>query len=672
VPLPGPVLLFEAIRRNRIVAAVVPGGCAVAVAALVGQPNVGKSLLMNRLTGAGAFVSNYPGTTVEVTRGRMPASPSTSLIDTPGTYGLRSGSPEQQITQRILLTEPVDLIVNVVDATVLARNLCLTIELLDFGIPVVVALNQCDRLRPLGRRVDAAQMAQALGVPVIGISAMTRQGLDALVRAMAEMIARPSAPEPLTLGPVEEVVETLEKEVFSDCGLRSPRAWAIACIESGVHALYLAREDTREKWRRSLLEYAAKRKVSRCPSCAGACGVCGQSVPAPATVTARRSIAQKIARACVSNARPRVSKSRSRAGGARALGDSPAAISLALLVATYLIVAGTVRAIQASEHLASVLFCPIQAWLTGLFQRILGTSWVGPFLAQALSEGLMVPFGTVMPAMVMIYVLMAVLEDSGLLSRFSAALDSLASTLGLPGQSVIPLALGLGCRSPAILATRVLPGLRERVIVITLLSIAVPCAATLGIVASVIARFSADARVVGATMAGAFLAIGAAAKAWLPGRDTPLVIEVPPLRLPSLDNIFVKTWLRMSAFFTHVLPMLVGMNVLVRLTVESGWAAFPDAWSRVTSRLLGVRAEVLAGVIATAVQRYLAPVVLLNLELSSREATIASAMVSVSFPCAPVTALALGEIGARRTGFIFLLGAVFPLAVAALLNLVLP
>ena len=150
------------------------------------------------------------------------------------------------------------------------------------------------------------------------------------------------------------------------------------------------------------------------------------------------------------------------------------------------------------------------------------------------------------------------------------------------------------------------------------------------------------------------------------------VIEVPPLRLPSLDNIFVKTWLRMSAFFTHVLPMLVGMNVLVRLTVESGWAAFPDAWSRVTSRLLGVRAEVLAGVIATAVQRYLAPVVLLNLELSSREATIASAMVSVSFPCAPVTALALGEIGARRTGFIFLLGAVFPLAVAALLNLVLP
>ena len=615
--------------------------------ALVGQPNVGKSLLMNRLTGAGAFVSNYPGTTVEVTTGRVRALPGTEVVDTPGCYSLRAGSPDQQITQRILLTEQVDLIVNVVDATNLERNLYLTLELLDFGIPVIVALNQCDRLERLGLKIDHERLGAVLGIPVVPVSAARRWGID---RLLLETVNPLGPPAPVPVPGAEDLVTEVSSTL--DCRrVRRSRAWALALLEMGEACIEMAPAAMRDLLRTVFDEMGGRVAGFQTPS--------GES---PALV-ARRERAQEIALASVS-------LQKRRSGRRHAL-DNPIIVITSLVLGIYAAVLGVAGGIRVSERAAEAVFRPIQYWLEGLARLVIGDApWAGT-VARGIAEGLMVPFGTVMPSMVMVYVMMALLEDSGLLSRFAAASDAVAAVIGLPGQSVIPLALGLGCRSPAVLAARLLPGMRERVTVVLLLAIAVPCAATMGIVAAVVARFGANLVAVMLTLAAVFAVLGLGANHLLAGRPMPLVIELPPLRLPVLSNAAAKTWYRMAAFFTHVLPVLLGMNIVVRILVESGIFNVPPAISALPLRLLGVRAEVLAGVLVTAVQRYLAPIVLLNLDLSAREATIACAMVGVSFPCMPVTSLAIREIGLRRTAVIFMVGAVLPLLVAAALNIIL-
>lgn len=562
--------------------------------ALVGQPNVGKSLLMNRLTGARAVVSNYPGTTVEITTGRLSGNKHVLIQDTPGTYSLKSGSPEQRVTQQLLDTGEFDLIVNVVDATNLARNLCLTLELLELRTPVVVALNQHDRLCALGMSIDSSKLARALGVPVLPVSAFTKRGLEPLVRSICEHTSMPAHPAPVA---PSEVPGT-------------PADEAIA---------------TRH----------------------------------------RRAYARELANFCMT---------RRRAPGVRQSGilDSAVAITIALAVVLYFAFLGMSIVLSVSEHTLSGALVPVQALLEAILAEILSDAPVASLLSRAIAEGLLVPFGTVMPAMISVYMLMAVLEDSGLLSRFSAALDSLTSLAGLPGQSVIPLALGLGCRSPAILAARVLPGMKERVIVITLLSITVPCAATIGIVGAVVDRFGASARIISLSVAVAFFALLLSAKMLIPGASEPFIVEVPPARMPSAENVVQKTWHRMSSFFSHVLPLLLLMNVAIRLLIDSGLLAMSAPAGGIASEIFGVRAEVLIGVLTTAIQRYLAPVFLLNLDLSPREATIACVMVCLSFPCAPVIALSQKEIGLWRTTFIFLLGAALPLSSALLLNALLP
>ena len=615
--------------------------------ALVGQPNVGKSLLMNRLTGAAAFVSNYPGTTVEVTAGKVKALPGMEAVDTPGSYSLRAGSRDQQVTHRILLTEQIDLVVNVVDATNLERNLFLTLELLDFGLPVILALNQCDRLEPLGMKIDHERLARMLGVPVVPVSAARRWGLDALLLEMGNL--RPPPP-PVFVPDAEPLIAEVTSALDSH-GFRRSRAWAIALLEMGEACTGMAPAPVRDLLK-AVLEKVSGRASGFLPSSTE-----------PPTLLARRKRAHEIAMASVSTRRKEM-------GRPRAL-DNPVIVIVTLVLGAYTAVFGVASGIRVSEEAAETLFRPIQYWLEGLARLIMGDApWVAT-VARGIAEGLMVPFGTVMPSMAMVYMIMALLEDSGLLSRFAAASDAVASVIGLPGQSVIPLALGLGCRSPAVLASRLLPGMRERVTVVLLLAIAVPCAATMGIVTAVVARFGADLVVVTLTLAAAFALLGLGANRFLAGRPAPLIIELPPLRLPILSNVAAKTWFRMAGFFTHVLPVLLGMNIVVRILVEGDVLDIPPSVSALPVGLLGVRAEVLAGVLVTAVQRYLAPIVLLNLDLSAREATIACAMIVVSFPCMPVTALAIREIGVRRTAVILMIGAVLPLLVAAALNVIL-
>ena len=292
-------------------------------------------------------------------------------------------------------------------------------------------------------------------------------------------------------------------------------------------------------------------------------------------------------------------------------------------------------------------------------------------LSQAIPEGLIIPFTIIMPAMLMVSLMMSILEDTGLLPRYSVALERVGSLFGVSGQAVIPLSLGFGCRTPAVVAARVLPTEAERFIIITLLSIVIPCAATLGILASVIVIFDASLVVIIITMISALIILSFILSRLNPGEEV-FVHELPPLRIPLWFNVWHKVKMRFSGFFTEVLPLLLIMSIGIRAILESGVLSVFNSIEGFSRLLFGIPSEALIAVLVTIFQRYMAPLILLNLPLTPREATIAIAMITLSLPCLPVMVMTVREIGGKNLLKILGMGLATSCSVGIILNLILP
>ena len=273
--------------------------------------------------------------------------------------------------------------------------------------------------------------------------------------------------------------------------------------------------------------------------------------------------------------------------------------------------------------------------------------------------------------MLMVSFLMSVLEDTGILPRYSVALERVGRLFGVSGQAVIPLSLGFGCRTPAILATRLMPTMAERFIVITILSIVIPCAATIGVMAAVITAFDASLLVLLTTMLAVLVILGFLLSRSMP-REEVFVYELPPLRIPDWGNVWKKVRMRFAGFFSEVLPLLLVMNIIIRGLMESGFFELFYTMEGFTRSIFGIPSDAFVAVLVTMFQRYLAPLVLLNASLTPREATIAISMISLSLPCLPVMVMTVREIGAKGLVKILALGFITSFVVGATLNLILP
>ncbi len=309
----------------------------------------------------------------------------------------------------------------------------------------------------------------------------------------------------------------------------------------------------------------------------------------------------------------------------------------------------------------------IESWLLA----VLPGSYVGRVLARAIPEGLVIPFTIIMPAMLMVSFLMAILEDTGLLPRYSVALERFGRLFGISGQAIIPLSLGFGCRTPAVLATRIMPNEAQRFITVTLLSIVIPCAATVGIMAMVVSAFGASLLVLVTTMLVTMLVLGSILSRLMP-MEHEFIYELPPLRVPIGSNVWDKIKIRFSGFFTEVLPLLLIMSIIIRALMESGFFALFQGMESFTRTLFGIPSEAFIAVLITVFQRYLAPLVLLNIPLTPREATIAISMIALSLPCLPVMVMTIRELGVRRLVQILGMGFATSFTVGVLLNILLP
>ena len=546
--------------------------------ALVGQPNVGKSVLFQALTGRYVTVSNYPGTTVEIARGvGSLGGRAWQVVDTPGIRSLLPRSEDEVATRNHLLEEPPDVLVQVADAKDLRRALRLTLELARLGRRMVLVLNLADEARARGLRVSTERLREALGFPVIETVAVTGEGVGELKRAIDAALpyAGPAADTPEVAG------------ALSAARRRLPAS----CPSPGVVAeMLISGEPSMERWlHRRYNGAAASVDVSdlRRPFRNG---------PELLLASSRRMLADEIAARGSWKSEGAAPAWVDRLGMALLRPGPGILAAVVALVALYEFV-GVFAAKTCVDFLETKVF---GAWLlpplvrgfeavvpAGWFRDL----WVGDM--GLITMGLTYALAIILPVVTSFFLFFSVLEDSGYLPRLSVLLDRAFRPLGLNGKAVFPMILGLGCGTMATLTTRVLDSKRERLLVTLLIALAVPCSAQLGVVLGLLSGISATGAGVwlGAILT-AFFAIGWAAGKLLPGARIPFWIEIPPLRVPRLDNILLKTKARMYWYLREAVPyFLAGTFVLFVLAKSGGLRLLEDWLSPVVTGWLGLPRE---------------------------------------------------------------------------------
>ena len=575
-------------------------------AVIIGNPNVGKSYVLNRLTGSRVFVSNYPGTSVETNRGFLTiGNKSIEMLDMPGVYSLYSDTKEAAMLRGMLEQSPA-LVIQVLDAVNLERNLVLTLELMERNLPMILLLNQVDRARQLGLKIDSKALSRQLNVPVLPFSALTGEGVLDLLEQLDKGVARSK----------DVQIVALNNQACQGCDGCS------AGLVQSCEGVDLKRVDQ-------------------------------------ARILADKTITRlgKVQMHWLDKIQNGI--------------DHPVWGTISLLVLAYLSFKVLLQFINLSEGPISTLLDPLNRLISEVIIELLPAGMVAQVLSKAVPEGIIIPFTIVMPAMLMVSILMALLEDTGILPRYSVALERVGRIFGLSGQAVIPLTLGLGCRTPAVVATRILPNTTQRFIAVTLLSIVVPCAATLGIMASVLSQFEASFPVVAGSLLATFLVLS-----FILGRmnaqQEEFIYELPPLRIPTWDNVWIKIKSRFAGFFTEILPLLLIMSIAIRAILESGVLEYVQELGSVTQIVFGIPSEAFVAVLLTIFQRYLAPLLLLNLTLTPREATIAITMIVISLPCLPVMVMTIRELGWKALAKIIAMGFAASFLIGILLNIILP
>ncbi len=552
--------------------------------ALAGNANVGKSAIFNQLTGLNQRVGNWPGKTVEKAEGTLYfGGYRIEVLDLPGIYSLSAYSQEELVAREYIAVEKPDVVVDVVDASALERNLYLTLQLLELEACVVVALNQVDFAAKRGIRIDHETLSELLGVPVVPTVAITGRGLKELLEAVvAAAEGRVSCrPKPFKFkGDVEERVQALKKLIESKLTgkLDYPARWvAIKLLERDpeVEELVARLPEGREVLER------AKHMASELEAMHGA--------PSPVVIASERYAMASLLAKSVSTFTRRPKLTLEERLDAimchRVLGYAVLGLMATAMFALIFGLGNVLSALMEDAFDAYVL-----PWIVASLGPSL-PDWALSLICDGLLGGLIGGLAVVLPYLLPLYILIAVLEDSGYLPRAACLMDPLMHKMGLHGKAFIPLILGYGCNVPACVGCRIMETDRERTIA-GLTMIFVPCSARTVIIMSLVAKYVG----IGAALTLYLLdlviifAVGRAAFKALPGEPVGLIMEMPPYRRPMLKSIAVKTWARTKSFITMALPLIIAGSLFLQALdalglvwptvtalapITSGWLLLP-------------------------------------------------------------------------------------------------
>lgn len=628
---------------------------------LIGNPNVGKSAVFSALTGRHVDISNYPGTTVELTRGRFRLNGhEVDLIDTPGIQSLLARSDDERVARDVLLDETPWAVLQVADSKNLRRALQLTFQLAEHELPFVLALNMTDEASAAGIDVDARRLAQILGSEVVPTTATRGEGVPALQQRLLN-------PRPISYrirydGTVEQAVADIVALLPEEW--HGKRALALALL-SGDGEAYGRRQvgsDARAAIEAIVAETAAR-----------------YDQPLGYVITQQRMRCADCVAAEVSRV-PEVRhiSFRERLGYLMVdpLWGWP--FLLVVLAALYYVV-GVFGAGTMVDWMESVLF---GEWINPAVSRLVAfLPWellrdflVGEYglVTMALTYGIAI----VLPIVFTFFVAFSVLEDSGYLPRLAVMSNRAFQAMGLNGKAVLPMVLGLGCDTMATLTTRILETRKERVQVTLLLVLGVPCSAQLGVLMGMAAILTGRAIAVwlGVVLATLF-AVGWLAARLLPGKSSDFILELPPVRVPQLGNIVVKTLARIEWYMKEVLPLFaLGSTILFVLDRTGALVALQSLLAPLVTGFLGLPEETAGVFLIGFLRRDFGAAGLFDMArtgmLSANQLVISLVVITLFVPCIANLLMVIREHG-RRTA-LAVIGTVFPLAfgIGGLLNLI--
>ncbi|MGI6087712.1 MAG: ferrous iron transport protein B [Kiritimatiellia bacterium] len=522
---------------------------------LVGNPNVGKSALFNNLTGSYVTVSNYPGTTVDLAQGALTISKQQiEVIDTPGMYSLIPISEEERISRRILFSGDIRLLVHVVDAKNIARMLGLTLQLAEAGLPMVLVLNMMDEARAIGLRIDCQRLAALLGLPVIPAVSITGEG----TRELLAHIQRPPPPPPLRI----RYNCQLEQAITRIAGLLKEHP----NISRRVRALLLLQGDTDERAAMVKTHSDQRAAMILCEISRIRAGM--EHSPHYQATLAMKNQTDQLMAVTVQFPPPRRFRRQELLNRlfSRPLTGIPVLL-LVLYFGFYQLV-GRFGAGTLVDWIETAAFeNRIIPWTEALVSRIPWPALQRLFCGDygIVNLGLRYAIAIILPIVGMYFAVFAILEDSGYLPRLALLTDRLFKKIGLNGRAAIPMALGFGCDTMATIVTRTLETKRERLIATILLALAIPCSAQLGVIMALLAEHPRGLMIWCGCVGGVFILTGFLAARLMPGDRPSFYMEMPPLRMPRLGNVLIKTYSRMIWYFKEVLPIFILASVILWL-----------------------------------------------------------------------------------------------------------
>jgi len=616
---------------------------------LAGNANVGKSVIFNQLTGLNQTIGNWPGKTVERAEGTLHFKGYTiQIVDLPGTYSLSAYSMEEMVSRDYIAVERPDVVVNIVDASALERNLYLTIQLLELNAPLVIALNQVDFAAKKGITVHAQRLSEMLGVPVVPTVATAGIGMQELLSKVIEVAEK--APRSVNIKYGREIERSIEKlEATVKIGLpalssRYPPRWiATKLLERDED---VSKKVEAEKGRAILSEAAEITEQIE--------NVHGE--PSSVVMASERySLASQVARNTVtvlSPPRVDIDQRLSAITAHKILGYPILAGVLASVFAIVFVAGGAM--ISVLEELFDAVLVPSAE---SLFSRALP-----PIAVQLLSGGLVWGVGAavtiVLPYIVPFYVLLAILEDSGYLPRAAFLMDNVMHKIGLHGKAFIPLLLGYGCNVPACVGCRIMETDRERFLagfVVTL----IPCAARTVIILGLVGRYLGMAAALALYLFDLCLVLllGRLAFRVLPGEPVGLIMEMPPYRRPAVKPILKKTWARTKDFVYIAFPFIIGGSIFLQLLSVTGLiSVIANFMSPLTTFWLGLPTMAGIPLIFGVLRKELTLVLLADLAgtfdfsiiLTPLQMLVFAIVTMIYIPCVATIAALAREFGAKR------------------------
>ncbi|MGD6808037.1 MAG: ferrous iron transport protein B [Candidatus Bathyarchaeia archaeon] len=536
--------------------------------ALAGNANVGKSAIFNQLTGLNQVTGNWPGKTVERAEGTLFFEGySIRVIDLPGTYSLSAYSMEEIVSRDYLAVEKPDIIVNVVDASALERNLYLTLQLIELHLPMVMALNQVDFAAKKGLNIDTKKLSETLGIEAVPTVAVTGSGISELLDTVVKQATKEKKTVPYEVSygkEIEEHIKAVENLVVSKLPQLSsiyPSRWlAIKLLEkdADIIAKVAALPEGQEQLK-LVDEITAELET-----------VHGKTPPV-IMAAERYALSSKIAKDIVTIVTsPRISL------------EQKLATITTHKVFGYLILVGVVVAIfavifEGGNLLSGVLDTGL-SWLSENTSNLLSTvlpPQAVDLIVNGVIGGIAAGITIALPYIVPFYIILALLEDSGYLPRAAFLMDNVMHKIGLHGKAFIPLILGYGCTVPACIGCRIMETKRERFLTAFVVML-IPCAARTVVILGLVGRYVGLPAVIGIYLFDLILVFGMGRIAFkvLPGEPVGLIMEMPNYKKPSAKTVILKTWSRTKDFVYVAFPIIIVGSLIVEAFALSGLMSY--------------------------------------------------------------------------------------------------